>query len=218
MRTLTFLCVLTAFFCLSLPQDAWAQKKKKKDKPGKEEKAEAKKWKNKLKQTDPLEFKQMSEDYSQLKAESGAARSKVTKVQNEMEQAKAQLSSKDQQIADLQTQIAQAEQDLKGEAVNASPQQGDMSKGLVFKVQVGAFSQKDFTQFQGQTFVVEQVDGVRKYTVGFFREYCEADAFKKYLIAMGLRDAWIVVYKDNQRRNVKEVLPNAEEIEKNGCK
>ena len=43
-------------------------------------------------------------------------------------------------------------------------------------------------------------------TIGIFRDYWEADTFKKYLREMGVKDAWIVPFKDNVRVEIKDVL------------
>ena len=45
-----------------------------------------------------------------------------------------------------------------------------------------------------------------RYTLGEFRDYWEADKFKKYLREMGVKDAWIVPYKDGKRVPIKDVL------------
>ena len=55
-------------------------------------------------------------------------------------------------------------------------------------------------------FGVENKDGLQKFTIGVFRDYWEADTFKKYLREMGVKDAWVVSYKDGVRVPIKEVL------------
>jgi hypothetical protein len=52
----------------------------------------------------------------------------------------------------------------------------------------------------------EDQDGVKKYTIAAFRDYWEADLFKKYLREMGVNDAWIVSYKDGVRVQIESVL------------
>ena len=47
-----------------------------------------------------------------------------------------------------------------------------------------------------------------RYTLGIFRDYPEADNFKKYMREMGVSDAWIVSYNDGVRVPLKEVLDN----------
>ena len=82
------------------------------------------------------------------------------------------------------------------------------SDGVVFKVQVGAFEKKDLSSFfdNNPMFSGETEEGMQKITLGFFRDYWEADTFKKHLREMGVKDAWIVPFKDGVRVPIKDVL------------
>jgi len=85
----------------------------------------------------------------------------------------------------------------------------DYSKGIVFKVQIGAFKNKDLSKYfeNNPNFSGEVKEGdPQRVTIGIFRDYWEADTFKKYLREMGVKDAWIVPYKDSQRVEIKDVL------------
>jgi hypothetical protein len=85
----------------------------------------------------------------------------------------------------------------------------DFSKGIVFKVQIGAFKNKDLAKYfdNNPNFGGEVKEGEpQKVTIGIFRDYWEADTFKKYMREMGVKDAWIVPYKDGQRVDIKDVL------------
>jgi len=120
----------------------------------------------------------------------------------EMEDLKMQLAEKDQKITELTKQI----EDLKA---NSSKATSGSANGIVFKVQVGTFKNKDLSKyfennknFSGDT----DEDGSKKYTLGNFTEYWEADNFKKYLREMGVKDAWLVAYKNGSRVNIKDVL------------
>jgi hypothetical protein len=93
-------------------------------------------------------------------------------------------------------------------AAPAKPAGINANVGVVFKVQVGAFKSKDLTKFakDNENFSSETDGDVNKYTLGVFKDYYEADAFKKYLREMGVKDAWIVSFKDGQRVPIKDVL------------
>jgi hypothetical protein len=85
----------------------------------------------------------------------------------------------------------------------------DFSRGVVFKVQVGAFKNKDLSKYfdNNPNFGGEvRENEPQRITIGIFRDYWEADQFKKYMREMGVKDAWIVPYKDGQRTDIKEVL------------
>ena len=132
------------------------------------------------------------------------------------------MSDKDARISDLQddnnrmkSQVAAANASAQEarNALNSKPissaQPSPMSvDGVVFKVQVGAFEKKDLSSFfdNNPMFSGETEEGMQKITLGFFRDYWEADTFKKHLREMGVKDAWIVPYKDGTRVLIKDVL------------
>ncbi|MGB3617563.1 MAG: hypothetical protein WBA12_05545, partial [Catalinimonas sp.] len=80
--------------------------------------------------------------------------------------------------------------------------------GLMFKVQIGAFRNQDLSAYTTHpNFGGEQAeDGTRRYTLGAFNDYWRADTFKKYLRKMGVKDAWVVAYRDGQRIAMRDAL------------
>jgi hypothetical protein len=96
---------------------------------------------------------------------------------------------------------------LKESPVAANPM--DFSKGVIFKVQIGAFKNKDLAKYfeNNPNFGGEVKESEpQKITIGIFRDYWEADKFKKYMREMGVKDAWIVPYRDGERVEIKDVL------------
>lgn len=199
--------ILTLIFCVSAVNVATAQLTKK----------EKKEWKKKLKKVTPEQLKQMSETYEAVKAEASSAQGQLSSLQGS-------IGDKDAKIADLTEQnrkmeaqvnaakkaIAKAKQDANA-AIQAQPVSSAVvdESGVVFKVQIGAFRNKDLSKYfdNNENFGGEdQDDGVQKITLGNFRDYWEADTFKKYLREMGVNDAWIVPYKDGTRVAMKDVL------------
>jgi hypothetical protein len=56
-------------------------------------------------------------------------------------------------------------------------------------------------------FVVEtDENGNKKYIIGSFRDYWDADLFRNYLCEMGIKDAWIICYRDNQRVSITDIF------------
>jgi hypothetical protein len=166
----------------------------------KDQKKEAKEIKKQMSEMDPFEFKKIMEEHSSMKAEMGTLNDKVTSLQQEVASKEAEL-----QTAQAQLQEASAK---KAAAQEATPSTVS-SKGVVFKVQIGAFKNKNLEKyirnnpnFSGET----DSDGTKKYTLGYFRDYWEADHFKKYIREMGVKDAWIVPYRDGERVALKDVL------------
>lgn len=200
---------LVLFFCLALmvaSTTSFAQLSKK----------EKKEWKKKAKEfaKNPASLKQLTEEkqvadnsvtdlsgkVSSLEASLGEKDSRITGLEDELSQLRSQLSSAKAELAQLKSSPS---------AAPANPM--DFSKGVVFKVQIGAFKNKDLSKYfeNNPNFGGEAAKGEgdpQKLTIGVFRDYWEADTFKKYMRDMGVKDAWIVPYKDGQRVEIKDVL------------
>ncbi len=199
MRLLTMI-LLPGFFVLFSGHDASAQMTRK----------EQKEWKKRVKKLSPEQYKALLDENSALKDQ-------IRTLKQDANGVDSQIAEKDQQISDYQGQLASLRSELesaKSQASAAARQQAQASastgnqNGVVFKVQIGAFKHKDLSQYldKGGEFQGEDADGLKKYTLGIFRDYWEADTFKKYLREMGVKDAWIVSFKDGQRVPVKDVL------------
>ncbi len=192
--------VLSFFLALTFVESANAQMSKK----------EAKEWKKRIKSLTPEQYKALLEENKSLKGQ-------VSSLKKEQSSVDDKLSEKDNQIQDLQDQVSsmrrevsEAKRKAEQSAATASTRSVNQvpSKGVVFKVQIGAFKQKDLKKFSedNPSFEVDDKNGTLRYTLGIFRDYWEADTFKKYLREMGVKDAWIVAYKDGKRVPIKEVL------------
>lgn len=195
---------LVLFFCLALifsASQVSAQLSKK----------EKKEWKKKAKEfaRNPATLKQLTEDKETAEGQLSSLNDKVAQLQSSM-------SNKDSRIAELEDQLSQARaQATSARAelaqLKATPVKNEMdySQGVVFKVQIGAFKNKDLQKYfdNNPNLGGEVKDGEpQRITIGIFRDYWEADQFKKYMREMGVKDAWIVPYRDGQRVEIKDVL------------
>lgn len=181
-------------------------------------KKEKREWKKKKKKMSPEDFMILYEENTSQKAE-------IASMEGDISSLESQVSSKDERISDLQKQVTrmqaayQAAQNeiekLKADqskrpAYNPDLINGeDFSIGVVFKVQVGAFRKMDLEKYANSSkeFSEEGADDLRKYVIGNFRNYEDANVLKRYLREMGVEDAWIVPYRDGQRVPLKDVLP-----------
>lgn len=172
-------------------------------------KKERKEWKKKLKKTTPEQFKRMYDENASLKQEVSSLQGQLSGIQSTIGEKEAEVAELTEKNRALEAQVAEAqaametqdEQEMETKTV-------DMS-GVVFKVQIGAFRNKDLSKyFENNANFGGEVDeeGVQRITLGVFHDYWEADTFKKYLREMGVNDAWIVPYKDGQRVAMKDVL------------
>ena len=185
-------------------------------------KAEKKEWKKKAKEyaRNPANLKDLTEQKQ-------VADTEVTNLKGQVSTLNSQISDKNAKISELEDQINRMRSELtstKAELAQlreAPPVNSmDFSKGVVFKVQIGAFKNKDLSKYfdNNPNFGGEATDkGEQRFTIGIFRDYWEADKFKKYMREMGVKDAWIVPFKDGQRVEIKDVLEGVV-AEKEGSK
>jgi vacuolar-type H+-ATPase subunit I/STV1 len=175
-------------------------------------KAEKKEWKKKAKEysKNPAELKSLIEAKQAAETDNSTLKGQVGTLNN-------QVSDKNAKIAELEDQLSKMRGDLtstKAELAQLketppAPSPMDFSKGVIFKVQIGAFKNKDLAKYfdNNPNFGGEATEkGEQRFTIGVFRDYWDADKFKKYMREMGVKDAWIVPFKDGVRVEIKDVL------------
>lgn len=161
------------------------------------DKKEAKIWKDKLKKMSVDEFKSLIESKNK-------AQTDLQKTQKDAQENKNLVLAKDDELAELKRRVRQLEKETA--EIDASDKS---DKGIVFRIQIGAFEKIDLTSQannQKTDLKAEKKNNVKQYTVGYFRDYWQADKFKKCLQSQGITDAWIVAYKDGIRVDIRDVL------------
>lgn len=173
-------------------------------------KQEKKEWRKKAK-----EYKKNPDNLKQLTEDKQTADNQVASLNRRIADMQKSISDKDSRIAELEDQLSQVRSQLASARAELAKLQeappvrpNDFAKGLVFKVQIGAFKNKDLSKYfeDNPNFGGEMNEGEQRLTLGNFRDYWEADTFKKYMRDMGVKDAWIVPYQDGQRMDIKDVL------------
>lgn len=174
-------------------------------------KKEKKEWKKKAK-----EYSRNPQNLKQLIEDKDAATGQLSSLNQKLADLQSSVGEKDARIAELEDQLSRSRSELTAtraelaqlkESPVVNPM--DFSKGVIFKVQIGAFKNKDLAKyFDNNPNLGGEVkeNEPQKITIGIFRDYWEADKFKKYMREMGVKDAWIVPYKDGQRVEIKDVL------------
>jgi TolA-binding protein len=194
---------IIVFFCLALivaSTQSFAQLSKK----------EKKEWKKKAKEyaKNPANLKQLTDDKQTADATVTSLNQKLSQMQSSVSEKDSKIASLEDQLSELRGQLTAANAELT--SLKESPAASmDFSKGVVFKVQIGAFKNKNLAKYfeNNPNFGGEAKDSEpQKLTIGVFRDYWEADTFKKYMREMGVKDAWIVPYQDGQRVEIKDVL------------
>ncbi|WKN45172.1 Ezrin/radixin/moesin family protein [Tunicatimonas pelagia] len=207
-----YVCIV-ALFLVSLtvvPEVVMAQKLSKKER--KRLKKEQKKRLKELKKMDPAAFREQQDKTKELAAKASELESELTSAKNELSQKDAEVKQVKDQVRRLQDELQQAKAEANAAQENvpvvATNGDAEYNQGLVFRVQIGAYQNQDLSNYDTSENFTEETagNGVQQYTLGNFRDYWEADKFKKYLRAMGVKDAWIVPYRDGGRVPIKDVL------------
>ncbi|MDL5048597.1 hypothetical protein QQ054_21520 [Oscillatoria amoena NRMC-F 0135] len=205
---------LTLLFCLALlfaGTQTFAQLSKQ----------EKKEWKKKAKEyaKQPANLKQLTEEKQNADNQVAELNRRISEMQNSMSNKDARIAELEDQLSQMRGQLTAARAEIAQLKESPVINPMDFSKGIVFKVQVGAFKNKDLSKYfdNNPNFGGEVKENEpQRVTIGIFRDYWEADQFKKYMREMGVKDAWIVPYKDGQRTEIKDVLENVTAEKKQG--
>jgi hypothetical protein len=179
---------------------------------GQDEAAIRKEWEKKKKETDALEFKKVYDENESTKAELATKKNALADIETSLAQKSEELRKLKEEYNNYKNSVntATAPEKNNTDATITTPEKREtLTRGIVFKVQIGAFKNKDLRKYfeNNKNFSGDvDPDGIKKYTLGYFNEYWEAETFKKYLREMGVKDAWIVPYKDGRRVNIRDVL------------
>jgi outer membrane murein-binding lipoprotein Lpp len=174
-------------------------------------KKEKKEWKKKAKEfaKNPANLKTLVETKQVVETDNSALKGQVSTLNGQVSDKNAKIAELEDQISKMRSELTSTKAELAQLKENPPINPMDFSKGVVLKVQIGAFKNKDLAKYfdNNPNFGGEATDkGEQKFTIGVFRDYWEADKFKKYLRDMGVKDAWIVPFKDGQRVDIKDVL------------
>lgn len=175
-------------------------------------KKEKKEWKKQMKKLDVEEFKKIVEEKDAMEGQLSSLNSEVNNLQSKLSDKNQQVTQLQNQLKDAQNQLEESKASLtnlqQDNSIDVSGQNTRVAKGVVFKVQIGAFRKKELSKYfsQNGSFDGEVDNSLQQYTLGTFPDYWEADKFKKYLREMGVKDAWVVAYKDGVRVPLKDVL------------
>lgn len=140
--------------------------------------------------------KKLSKD--DLNAMVSELNSKIKNLEAENERLKTAVSQKDEEISQL-------EEDLTAEKNKPAPVVVDpvntVPDGIAFKVQIGAYQKFNINQYFTETKKIsyENVDGTNKYVIGYFTSFEAAKGFETDMKKMGIKDSWLVPYKDGVR-------------------
>jgi len=196
--------LLWVWFCLSLIP-AFGQKMSKK-----ELEKQKKEWKKKAKSyvKNPLALKAKEEGYQKqiqiMEEENNRLSEQNATLQAQIDSLLYVLQSKEREVMACQKEKEQLKAAYEAQKQVTTK---NVDPGLMFKVQIGAFKYFNMNQYlnsTGENFSGEKEGELNKYTIGKFRDYNMAEAFKKDIQRLGIRDAWVVPYIDGVRVTMQE--------------
>ena len=204
MRMLIHLFIAALFFA-AVPYQAQAQDLTKE---------ELKYWKNQAKdyKRNPAALKELAEEAEMATKQKREMELKLTQLEasrvaneNQVNQMKAEVSDLNNRLIAAQNAIQQLNEE---KAAMASKGGGaaDMS-GLVFRVQIGAYGKTNIPgslDQQNDNMDLETEGGLQKILIGLYRNYQDAEALRAHMQKIGVKDAWVVPYRDGVRISLAE--------------
>lgn len=199
----------------------------------------AKEWKKRLRAMNPLEFKALHEEHAMLKAENTristdlvTAMSQLDSAKQETETLRNTVSVQKESYNDLMAKYEDLNAQMESSAAFVAPAgpaakqgkaaiggarnlaQGEAitkSAGVVFSVQVGIVERQEVAhKFAKSAILVKDASsGTTRVMMGAFRNFASADVLKEQMRELGIKDAWVVAYKDGQRISISTAMAAA---------
>ena len=125
--------------------------------------------------------------------------SQIKNLEAENNRLKTAIDQKDEDISQLEAELT-AEKNKPAPAPLVDPA-SVIPGGIAFKVQVGAYQKFNINQYftDAKKIGYEAVDGTNKYVIGYFTSFEAAKGFETDMKKMGIKDSWLVPYKDGVR-------------------
>jgi hypothetical protein len=218
-RSVILFTVLSALFlCI----DAASHTAEAQGNSRREQRRERQRWKRTARSyvRNPLALKTREEAYqeqiSQLTQKNNELTQRYTELQAQLDMCEAnnrRCQSRVDSAINAAQRLQSAYEILKEQCESQRAQQnnsgsGDpnMTRGLVYRVQVGAYERFDMTRYnaEGGNFSAETADNLNKYLMGRFRSYANAQAFRDDVRRLGIRDAFVVAYNDGTRISIQD--------------
>ena len=176
-------------------------------------KEELKYWKNQAKEykRNPAGLKELSEEAEMAQKQKREMELKLTQLEASRVSNENQVNQMQQEISNLNSRLIASQnaiQQLNEEKASmASKGSGTDMSGLVFRVQIGAYGKTNIPgnlDQENDNMDLEMEGGLQKILIGFFRDYQDADALKTHMQKIGVKDAWVVPYRDGVRITLAE--------------
>lgn len=145
---------------------------------------------------DPEKWIQMKENHKEevaaLEAEKAALEAEMAALEAQIAELKRQNEALIAKIEALNTKYNNLLQSMPGTS---------LPNGTVYQVQMGYFQQLDLVSFNNRLKIIkaEEVDGAKRYVIGYFMELMDAWQFASDIKQLGIDDAFVTKYDDGVR-------------------
>ena len=147
----------------------------------------------------PMEIRNMKMTYESRLKDKKTQDLRLKNLQRTSDSLQNLVTANNARVRQLEAQL-QSAQDA---AANAKP---NVAKGYYYRVQLGAYKQYNIKAktTSDESFSAVTEDSMNKLTLGLFYTLAEADQFKEDVRRMGVKDAYVVPFKDGKRITHKE--------------
>ncbi|WP_062055524.1 SPOR domain-containing protein [Aquimarina longa] len=118
---------------------------------------------------------------------------------------KSEITKRDTKIATLEetVQNLSMNQEVDGTHTGSS---GSIAGQVIYAVQIGAFESKDLSLYSKNFVNFKEIksEGYNKYALGNFKKLDEAKVFRRELVRLGFKSAFIASYKNGSRLKIEE--------------
>lgn len=118
----------------------------------------------------------------------------------------AEITQRDNKITELTETIQNLSMNKEVENTNNSDSAGSLNEEKVYAVQIGAFESKDLSLYSKNFVNFKEIksEGYNKYALGNFETLEEAKIFRREIVRLGFKNAFIASYQNGERIKIEE--------------
>ncbi|MEW7290396.1 SPOR domain-containing protein [Aquimarina sp. 2304DJ70-9] len=119
---------------------------------------------------------------------------------------KSQVSVLENKVSELEGTLQNLSMNQELDSENTGESAGSIEDELVYAVQIGAFEEKNLSMFSDNFVNFKEIksEGYNKYALGNFETLAEAKRFRRELVKLGFRNAFIGSYQNGKRIKIEE--------------
>ncbi len=119
---------------------------------------------------------------------------------------KSELGIRDNKISELEATLQNLSMNQELASDTNTESAGSLDGEIVYAVQIGAFEEKNLSLYSDNFVNFKEIksEGFNKYALGNFETLTEAKRFRRELVRLGFRNAFIGSYQDGKRIKIEE--------------